>query len=148
MRIPRSNERVGVIAGGPALEAHASLHVAIVCAIDGVRFAAVAVSERQCLAQIAEYVKEQAAEQLWPPSAGRIHELFDAGDVTGATAEYFRRSGERWDAEWLVITRLPADPGSAVWSGPVPFPKSLSDSRLPRSSARGSAAAVPGLREG
>lgn len=148
MRIPTPNERVGATAGGPALEARASLHVAIVCAIDGARFAAIAVSEPQCLAQVAAYVAEQASEQLWPPSAARIHELFAAGDVTGAIAEYFRRSGERWDAEWLVTTCLRADPRSAIWSGTVPFPKPTGASHLPWSSGRGSAAVAQGLREG
>lgn len=138
MGILASKDRGGAIAGGPALEAGAPFHVAIVCAIDGARFAAIAVSEPQCLAQVAAYVAEQASEQLWPPSAGRIHALFAAGDVFGAIAEYFRRSGERWDAEWLVTTQLRADPRSAVWSGTVPFPKPIGTSGLLRPSGRGS----------
>jgi len=113
--------RAGAAAGGLVLDLRAPLHVAIVCAIDGARFTAVAADESQCLAQVATYVTEQASAQLWPPSAGRIHELLAAGDTNGAIDEYFRRSGERWDAEWLVTARLRADPRSAAWSGTVPL---------------------------
>jgi hypothetical protein len=146
--IPTLNERVGTPAGGPALEARVSLHVAIVCAIDGARFAAIALSEPECMARVAAYVAEQASEQLWPPSAGRIHELFAAGDLTGAIGEYFRCSGERWDAEWLVTTSLRADLRSPAWSGTIPVPQPIAATPLPRSSGRGSVAVAQGVREG
>jgi hypothetical protein len=117
-----SSEGVGAIAEGTALEAPSSLHVAVVCAIDGARFAVVAASESACLAQIAAYAVEQASVQLWPRSAGRIRELCATGDAIAAIAEYFCRSGERWDSEWLHVTRLRAHPRSDVWSGAVPVP--------------------------
>ncbi len=140
--MPTSNERLRATVGDPVPEARDSLYLAIVCAIDGARFVAVAENEPQCVARVAAYVKEQAPEQLSPPSVGRIHELFAAGDVTGAVAEYFRRSGERWDAEWLVTTCLRADPRSAVWSGTVPFPKARRDSHQPPPSGQGAAAVM------
>lgn len=98
------------------------LHISVVAAIDGVRFAAVGVSEEQCVAQMAVYVAEQAALQLWPRSAQRVQELLRAGDTAGAVAEYFCRSGERWDREWLVTTLLDPDSRGGAWSGPVPLP--------------------------
>lgn len=99
-----------------------ALHISIVAAIDGVRFAAAGLSEEQCVAQMAMYVAEQAPLQLWPRSAQRVHELLSAGDPAGAVAEYFRRSGERWDREWLVSTPLHLDSSVGAWSGPVPLP--------------------------
>jgi hypothetical protein len=120
--MPTSSESVGATAEGHALEGLVSLHVAIVCAIDGARFAVVAANESECLAQIAAYVAEQASIQLRPRSAALVRELFALGDVTGAIAEYFRRSGKRWEAEWLQVTCLRAHSRSAVWSGVVPIP--------------------------
>jgi len=144
MRTPMPHEHIGTTADRPVLDARAPLYVAIVCTVDGARFTAAAASEPQCLARVAAYVAEQAAEQLWPPSADRIHELLAAGDMPAAIAEYFHRSGERWDTEWLVTTCLRADPHSAAWSGTVPLPKPLGVSRLPRSSGRGSVAVAQG----
>jgi len=120
--MPTSGEGVGGTAEDHALGGLASLHVAIVCAIDGARFAVVAANESECLAQIAAYVAEQASLQLWPRSAAWIRELCAIGDGTAAIAEYFRRSGERWEAEWLHVTCLRAHSRSAVWSGAVPIP--------------------------
>jgi hypothetical protein len=102
--------------------AETSFCIAIVSGVDGARFAAVAASEQECLVQIGSYVAEQARAQLWPPSADRVHELLEAGEVAAAVAEYFRHAGERWDAEWLVTTPLSPHPRSRAWSGPVPIP--------------------------
>lgn len=99
------------------------LYVCIVCAVDGARFAAVAASEQECLAQVASYVAEQAAGQLHPPSACRVRELLADGDMNAAVAEYFRHTGERWEAEWLVTASLHPDSGSTAWSGSVPLPQ-------------------------
>jgi hypothetical protein len=98
------------------------LYVSIVAAIDGARFAVVAANEEQCIAQVASYVAEQAPRQLWPRSAQRVQQLLAAGNDAGAVAEYFRRSGERWDREWLVTRPLRADSSAATWSGAVPLP--------------------------
>ena len=106
-----------------AKQAQTSFCIAIVSGVDGARFAAVAASEQECLSQIASYVAEQARAQLWPPSAGRVHELLEAGEVAAAVAEYFRHAGERWDAEWLVTSLLSPDSRSRAWSGPVPIPE-------------------------
>lgn len=98
------------------------LHISVVTAIDGVRFAAVGLSEEHCVSQMALYVAEQAPLQLWPRSAERVRELLSGGDTAGAVAEYFRRSGERWDREWLVTAPLHPDSNAGSWSGPVPLP--------------------------
>ena len=148
MRTAMPHECIGTTADRTVLDARAPLYIAVVCTVDGARFAAAAASEPQCLARVAAYVAEQATEQLWPPSANRIHELLAAGDMPGAIAEYFHRSGERWDAEWLVTSCLGPDPRSAAWSGTVPLPKPLGVSPLPRPSGRGSVAVGQDLRGG
>ena len=100
----------------------ASLYVSIVCAVDGARFAAVASSEQECLAQVALYIAEQAVGQLNATSACRVRNLLAAGDAAAAVAEYFRHTGERWETEWLVTTALRPNSGSTAWSGDVPLP--------------------------
>ena len=100
---------------------NAMVFVSVIWAIDGPRFAAVASNEEDCLAQIAQYVAEQAQRQLWPPSAGRVAALLATGDQAGAVTEYFRHVGERWDPEWLATARLGLDPVSGAWSGALPL---------------------------
>ena len=100
---------------------NAVVFVSVIWAIDGPRFAAVASTESDCLAQIARYVAEQAQRQLWPPSAGRVAALLATGDQAGAVTEYFRHVGERWDPEWLSTARLGLDPVSGAWSGGLPL---------------------------
>ena len=100
-----------------------ALYVSIVCSTDGARFATVAASEEACLAQIASYIAEQTARELWPPSVQRVHQLLAAGDTSAAVAEYFRHTGERWDREWLVTTSLDPNLGSTAWSGTIPLPE-------------------------
>jgi len=102
-----------------------TVYVSIVCAIDGARFAAVAASKEQCLAQVASYVAKQARGQLRAPTVDRVLEHLAAGDAATAVAEYFSHTGERWEAEWLVTTSLNPDPFSTTWSGAVPLPKRL-----------------------
>ncbi len=122
MRRSTASEHVYATGGGSTLVGErAALHISIVSAVDGPRFAAVAASEQECLAQVAAYVAEQAAGELWPPCAHRVHGLLAAGDMAGAVAEYFRHSGERWDTEWLVTTVLGLDPLATAWSGTVPL---------------------------
>lgn len=99
------------------------LHIFIVSTRDGARFAVVAASEHQCVAQVAAYVAEQAPLQLWPRSAQRVQDLLAGGDAAAAVREYFRHAGERWDHEWLATTALYPDSGAGAWSGPVPLPK-------------------------
>lgn len=119
-----SGEYAPSTGGGPAIgRPSAVLYISIVCSTDGARFASVAASEQDCLTQIASYVAEQAAPQLWPPSAQHVHELLAAGDTAAAVAEYFRHTGERWEREWLVRASLDADPHSTAWSGAIPLPE-------------------------
>lgn len=124
VRLPTSNEYATATDGGPAIgRPSAALYVSIVCSTDGARFASVAASEQDCLAQVAAYVAEQAARQLWPPSAQHVHELLAAGHTGAAVAEYFRHTGERWEREWLVCASLDANPHSTAWSGAIPLPE-------------------------
>jgi hypothetical protein len=130
-----SNERALSAHGGRSVAGpSAAMYVSIVCAADGARFATVAASEQECLAQVASYVAEQAARQLWPPSGQRVRDLLAAGDTGAAVAEYFRHAGERWDREWLVTASLAPDPASTAWSGPIPLAELA---RLHASGARG-----------
>ena len=124
MRLLTSNElEMSADGGSPIVRPSAALYVSIVCAADGARFATVAASEQECLAQVASYVAEQAARQLWPPSVLRVQDLLATGNAAGAVAEYFRHAGERWDREWLVTTSLHPDSRSTAWSGSVPLPQ-------------------------
>lgn len=124
MRLLTSNElEMSADGGSPIVRPSAALYVSIVCAADGARFATVAASEQECLAQVASYVAEQAARQLWPPSVLRVQDLLATGNAAGAVAEYFRHAGERWDREWLVTTSLHPDPRTTAWSGSVPLPQ-------------------------
>lgn len=100
---------------------HATTFVAVVWAVDGPRFAAVATTEEDCLAQIVRYVAKQAPWQLWPASARRVAALLADGDQTGAVTEYFGHVGERWDGEWLTTARLGLDQTSRGWSGDLPL---------------------------
>jgi hypothetical protein len=119
------NGRGGATRVHPTADQERTLCLSIVCAIDGARFAAVAATEQQCLAQVASYIAKQARGQLRAPIARRVQEHLAAGDVDTAVAEYFRHAGERWEAEWLVTTFLSPDAPSMSWSGPVPLPKRL-----------------------
>jgi hypothetical protein len=103
----------------------AVLYVSIVSAADGACFTVVSTSENECVTRVASYVAEQAPLQLWPPAARRVRELLASGDAAAAVAHYFRRSGERWDREWLVTASLNAEPGSSTWSGAIPLPGPL-----------------------
>ncbi len=135
MRLLTPHELALSTDGGPSItRPSAPLYVSIVCAADGARFATVAASEQECLAQIASYVAEQAARQLWPRSVLRVRDLLAAGAAAAAVAEYFRHAGERWDREWLVTTLLDPDPRSTAWSGTIPLPELA---RLDGSGVRG-----------
>jgi hypothetical protein len=61
VRILESKEHAPAVDSGRAIGwPSALLHVSIVCAIDGARFAAVAASEQECLAQVVSYIAAQA----------------------------------------------------------------------------------------
>jgi hypothetical protein len=95
--------------------------VAIVSAVDGARFITIATHPSKCIVRVAAYVAEEAREHLWPHAADRVDARMAAGDLTGAIAEYFRHSGERWDTEWLTTLRLHPDALTGRWSGVVPL---------------------------
>ncbi len=114
-------EQFAPIVHGTRGHENVMVFVSVIWAIDGPRFAAVASTEEDCLAQIARYVAEQAQKQLWPSSANRVAALLTTGDQAGAVKEYFRHVGERWDPEWLATARLGLDPMSGAWSGGLPL---------------------------
>lgn len=126
MQLVTSHEHATSPDGGPAIgRPSGSLYVSIVCSSDGARFASVAASEHECLAQVASYVAEQTGRQLWPASAQHVRDLLAAGDMASAVEEYFRRAGERWEREWLVSASLDPDRYAAAWSGAIPLPESV-----------------------
>ena len=110
----------------PTAEIAASLtdepvYVSIVSAVDGARFITIGTSPSKCMVRVAAYVAEQARQHLWPYAAERVDARLAAGDLSGAIAEYFSHSGERWDTEWLTTLRLHPDALAGRWSGVVPL---------------------------
>jgi hypothetical protein len=116
-RLLQSEPSAPIVHGTRGYE-NAMVFVSVIWAIAGPRFAAVASTEEDCLAQIAQYVAEQAQRQLWPPAVGRVAALLATGDQAGAITEYFRHVGERWDPEWIATARLALDPVSGAWVWP------------------------------
>jgi hypothetical protein len=83
-----------------------SLHVAVVHSADAVRFVAVARSPETLAARLAEYVRREADDALWPADARRVHRPLSAGRPEGAVAAYFAAVGARWDEERLAVARV------------------------------------------
>jgi len=87
----------------PGAEAFA-IFVAVVSTLDTVRFSAAAVTRHLLVEQVADYVRRNSHEQLWPAHATEVDRLLDSGLLEPAIERYFTLVGERWDAEWLVTT--------------------------------------------
>lgn len=81
-----------------------AIFVAVVSTFDAVRFSAAAMTRHELVERIAEYVRGNAHEQLWPAHAAEVSALLDAGLLEPAIDRYFTLVGERWDDEWLVTT--------------------------------------------
>lgn len=81
-----------------------AIFVAVVSTFDAVRFSAAAMTRHDLVEQIAEYVRRNAHEQLWPAHAAEVCVLIDTGLLEPAIERYFALVGERWDDEWLVTT--------------------------------------------
>lgn len=77
------------------------LHVAIIAASDGVVATLAARDSSRLLSSLAEYVATHAPQRLWPKDAEEVLARLAKGDRSGAVAEYFARTGERWDCERL-----------------------------------------------
>ena len=78
---------------------------AVVQAPDGVLFEAGADSEQDLLTQVAEYVRTRCAAVLWPDDARRVWGLLERGKPLAAITLYFDCVGDRWDEEWLELSR-------------------------------------------
>lgn len=109
------------------------LYVATVHAADGVRFAAVAESRAVLVRQLSTYVRQHAADVLWPNHARHVETLLARGELESAVEVYFGLVGRRWDKEWLVTTVVaPTDdhPGvldAATGLGTVAIPEELAE---------------------
>lgn len=98
----------GTLAHPPAAHPQApgdgpALHVAVVHGIRAVHLIAVDESREALLTQIAHHVRRNAEVQLWPEDSRCVSELLTNGKVETAIELYFRRVGQRWDHEWLVV---------------------------------------------
>jgi hypothetical protein len=79
-----------------------ALYVAVVHAVDGVRFTTAAASRRELVHRIAEYVQRWGGYVLRPDHARHLRGLLARGEWEAAVELYFGVVGKRWDKEWLV----------------------------------------------
>ena len=86
-----------------------ALYVAVVHAVDGVRFTAAAASRRDLVHRIAEYVQRWGGYVLRPDHARHLRTLLARGESEAAVELYFALVGKRWDKEWLVTAVVAAD---------------------------------------
>jgi len=82
--------------------------VAVVHAVDGVRFTAAAPSRRELVHRVAEYVQRWGGYVLRPDHARHLRGLLARGECEAAVELYFALVGKRWDKEWLVTAAVPA----------------------------------------
>lgn len=91
----------------PGLASHEcaeqTLYVAIVYAVNDVRFITAAMSRGALAVRLAGYVRQHAGNQLWPDAAGRVYSLLAERRFDAAVEHYFATVGGRWDEERLVI---------------------------------------------
>jgi len=79
------------------------LQVAVIHAADGVRFVAAGTSPSALKRQLAEYVQQRAAQQLFPTDAARVTQALRSGNVDLAIDIYFAGEHQRWDEEQLHV---------------------------------------------
>lgn len=110
--MPRIAEREIAIASGTddAREgvSEAAVYVAVVHAVDGVRFTASASSRRELVHRVAEYVQRWGGYVLRPDHARHLRGLLARGEWEAAVELYFGLVGKRWDKEWLVTAVVPS----------------------------------------
>ena len=80
-----------------------SMLVAIVYAVDGVRFTAAGHSPAALQSELVRYVRQQAPMRLWPEDAVRVQELLYEGALEAGIDLYFACVGARWDEERLHV---------------------------------------------
>ena len=110
--MPRIAERERPIptAGGKAdlPDVEHNLYVAVVHAVDGVRFTASAPSRRELVHRVAEYVQRWGGYVLRPDHARHLRSLLARGESEAAVELYFALVGKRWDKEWLITAAIDA----------------------------------------
>ena len=86
-----------------------ALFIAVVHAVDGVRFSAVADSRYELVLGIADYVRQWGGYLLRPDHARHLRGLLARGEWEAAIELYFGLVGKRWDKEWLVTAVVATD---------------------------------------
>jgi hypothetical protein len=112
-------------------QAEQALYVAVVHAVDGVRFTTAAGSRRELVHRVAEYVQRWGGYVLRPDHARHLRGLLARGEWEAAVELYFALVGKRWDKEWLVTAVVAADDprNAAAELGEVATPDTLRESR-------------------
>lgn len=125
-RLARAELRPGAADG--------TLFVAVVHAVDGVRFATAAHSRRDLVGRLAEYARRRGDHALRPDHARHLRGLLARGESEAAVELYFGLVGERWDEEWLVTAVVTTDDLREVAAvvGEVALPDALRDVRRMR----------------
>jgi hypothetical protein len=101
--------------GGEPDQARQAVYVAVVHAVDGIRFTAAAASRRELVHRVAEYVQRWGGYVLRPDHGRHLRSLLARGEVEAAVELYFALVGKRWDKEWLVTAAVgAADTRTAV----------------------------------
>lgn len=78
-----------------------TLHVAVVYAVDGIRFLTAARSAEELMGKVAAYIEENVEYLLRPEDSVRVRALLAEARVPDAVTVYFERVGERWEREYL-----------------------------------------------
>jgi len=79
------------------------MHVAAIHTAAEICFLTAAASAAELDRRVAEYVRAQVDDRLWPDDAREVHALLDAGRLRDATTLYFS-AGTRWDRQMLVTS--------------------------------------------
>lgn len=112
-------------------QAEQALYVAVVHAVDGVRFTTAAASRRELVHRVAEYVQRWGGYVLRPDHARHLRGLLARGEWEAAVELYFALVGKRWDKEWLVTAVVEADDprNASAELGEVATPDALREPR-------------------
>jgi len=81
-----------------------AVHIAAVHTPAEVCFLTAAETAAELEQVIADYVRRNADDRLWPFEASQVHALLDVGEIAEATQLYFASVGTRWDEETLVTS--------------------------------------------
>lgn len=85
------------------METSSVIHLAIVHAADGVRFATAARSSSALMRRLLDNIRPCVSDKLWPTDAERFERLADEGEHRAAVELYFSAVGQRWDDERLWV---------------------------------------------